>query len=506
LVIEEVRTHLGDEGAEVVSTLALGRERFVGSAACRAGERQSWELAAAASVAAIQQYLHHRSVDPSTPQVQLLDIVAFTTAIGQEVIAATVRIAHDNRQTDLHGSVLVRSDRPRTAVAAALDAVSRYLGRFSAHSVEERWEELAQNTGVAADEPRVRSTAELVGQSQAAPLPPPDLLVAKPGAPALSPAGFPAVGVVVSSPSIHAAAVDSRGGVLVEARRSLGAGAAPEIALSLAVQAVREVIGGMEGGRDPTSIGVAVPGQLLQDDGVCVSSGEFPDWRHVQITAPFAAQFGRPVACIGPTHAAAYAEFSFGAARGIQDILYVRVGADIDVALILGGRPILTQLVPGQAGHIVVEAGGPRCRCGESGCWQALAGSEALIARAVKAIRAGTPSAMGGAGDNRAAAITPALMVRMATSGDAVARRAVEETGNYLALGLANLVALFGPQAVIVDSQPAAVGAALLRAAEASLKSTPRAGLLSHCVLLSPEMGESAALIGAAAWAARNSR
>ena len=70
--------------------------------------------------------------------------------------------------------------------------------------------------------------------------------------------------------------------------------------------------------------------------------------------------------------------------------------------------------------------------------------------------------------------------------------------------GLANLIALFGPKAVIVESQPAAVGAALLRAAEKALKTSPRAGLLAHCVLLSPELGESAPVLGAAAWAARS--
>ena len=182
----------------------------------------------------------------------------------------------------------------------------------------------------------------------------------------------------------------------------------------------------------------------------------------------------------------------------------MRVGADIDTALILDGQPALTRLASGQAGHTVVEAGGPRCACGESGCWQALAARDALIARAVKAIRNGAPSAVGAAVGNQVSAITPELIVRAAASGDAVARRALDETGSYLALGITNLVALFGPQAVIFDSQPPAVGAALLRAAEASLKSTARAGLLSHAVLLSPEMGNAATAIGAAAWAARH--
>ena len=71
------------------------------------------------------------------------------------------------------------------------------------------------------------------------------------------------------------------------------------------------------------------------------------------------------------------------------------------------------------------------------------------------------------------------------------------------AIGLANLVALFDPEAVVVDSAPAPVGLALLQAAEAALKSSPRAQALARCVLLSPELGDAAPVLGAAAWARR---
>ena len=492
LAIEEVRTRLGTQETEVIATFVTGGERFVGAAAC-GDERHPWELSATAAAAALQQYLQHLFVGPSTPQVQLLDVVAFTTGIGQDAIAATVRLAHNGRFADLHGSVLVRSDRSRAAAAVVLDAVSRYLGRMVGAPAAERLNERQSSSGSPARAEQIRHVPT-----------PLDTPVRRPSAARRVPAGFPAVGLVVGAPGIHAAAVDGRGRLLAEVQQPLEAGAAPDVALSLALRTVREVVARMDGAGDLAGIGLALRGQLLEGEGICVSSHDFPEWRDVQVAAPFAAEFGIPVSCLGSAHAAAYAEFAFGAARGIADILYVRVGADIDTALILDGQPALTRLASGQAGHTVVEAGGPRCACGESGCWQALAARDALIARAVKAIRNGAPSAVGAAVGNQVSAITPELIVRAAASGDAVARRALDETGSYLALGITNLVALFGPQAVIFDSQPPAVGAALLRAAEASLKSTARAGLLSHAVLLSPEMGNAATAIGAAAWAARH--
>jgi predicted NBD/HSP70 family sugar kinase len=73
-----------------------------------------------------------------------------------------------------------------------------------------------------------------------------------------------------------------------------------------------------------------------------------------------------------------------------------------------------------------------------------------------------------------------------------------------LAVGLANLIALFDPEAVIVDCSPAQLGAALLQAAQTALKLSPRAQALARCALLSPQLGDAAPVLGAAAWASCN--
>jgi len=507
LLIHEITSHLGPDSIEVTVTLALGCARFTGSAAGQAGPDPAWQLSAAAAVAAMQQYLQQHVSGPSTPQVQLLNVSVLTTEIGQQFVTAMLRAADSNSHTDLLGSALVRNDRSSTAVAAALDAASRYLGRFGdplQPTAEPDWgEELLQDDS--ADAP---SSAELAPVSfpdsptdeptEVAPTAPPRPASRQPEA------GFPAVGVLIGPTSIHVSAINAGGEILADARRATRGGVPPDVTLSAATQAVREALSKLDSGMvRASSIGLAFPGRLAGEEGTCLSSGEFPTWREVQLTAPFRQEFGLAIAVLTPAQAAAFAELTFGAAQGIADLLYVRVGRDIDLALIVGGRPLpLSPGATGQAGHMVVHPGGPRCSCGESGCWQALAGREALVARVIKALRSGAPSAIAASVDNHLDAVTPPLIVRMAAAGDAVARKALEETGGYLALGLANLIALFGPQAVILESQPPSVGAALLRAAEGALKSSPRSGLLSHCVLLSPELGESAPVLGAAAWAA----
>ncbi|UCC68156.1 MAG: ROK family protein [Armatimonadota bacterium] len=523
LVIREVGFRVGTEIVEAHTTLAHGSQCFAGSAGGRAGADDIWELAAAASVAALQQYLQQCEADPPTPQVQLLNIATTTTGIGQEVMHATVRLRHGNKETDLLGSALVRNDRCSTAVAAALDAVSRRLGLFCSCDAGAEVEEAA------APEPRVRevspspvSEAESAdgecgcGEAVSA-VEPRDLLVEEPPAsravtlrerltPARAVAEKPALGVTISPTSIRAAAVAASGEILAEARHPSPAGTEPHATLARACEAARDAIAQLNSsGSELEGIGLCVPGRLSVSEGTCVSCGEFPSWRDVRVTAPFVEEFGLPVALIGPTQALALAEIRFGAARGLSDLVFVRVGIDIDVAVILGGRPLsLFRSDPGQGGHIVIEANGPRCACGQAGCWQALANRQSLVARAVRALRSGSPSSLGAAVDGRFGTITPGLIVRMASGGDEVARRVVDETGRYLAIGLANLMALFNPEAAIVDSTPSAVGVALLQATEATLKSSHSAQALARCVLLSPELGDRASVLGAAAWASES--
>ncbi len=315
-----------------------------------------------------------------------------------------------------------------------------------------------------------------------------------------------ALAVEISPTSVRAVAVEAEGRVLAEERRPSRATSESEQTLEAAIEAARAVVAALNSSADRlAAIGVTMPGRLRPSDGVCVSCGDFPAWREVSLAAPFSAAFDLPVSLIGTTQAAALAETRFGSAQGLSNLLFVRIGIDIDIAVISNGRPLmLNEASPGQVGHMVVAPGGPRCSCGEIGCWQAVAGREALVARAVHDIGSGVPSALSAAAGNRPGAVTPALICQIAASGDGVARNALEETGRYLALGLANLVTLFDPEAVIIDAMPAAVGVALRHAAEVALKASPRSHILSRCVLLAPALGDMGPALGAAAWAVQN--
>jgi len=552
LLIEEVKVRVGADSRAAEVTLSAGARHFTGSASGRSGATPVWQLAAAATVAAIQQCLQQCTAAVPAPQIQLVHVATVTPAAGREAIQATLELAHDSQQTRLLGSALVRNDRCSTAVAAALDAANRRLALLALTAPVPMPKELlqvpettppeaereaslvseARDDPPSAEPPPAEAseplTPQLTEMAPEEPSPPASIEQEEPALAAVrsetesrnpampvhvqaasgseASASALALGVEISPTSVRAAAVDAEGHILAEARRPSRASAEVEVTLGMALEAARTALASLDSsGHGPAAVGVAAPGRLRLAEGVCISCGDFPAWREVQLAGPFEEEFHLPVSLIGTTQAAALAETRFAAARDLSGLVFVRVGIEIDVAVILDGRPLsFGEAAPGHAGHMVIHPGGPRCECGESGCWQALAGREALVSRVVKDIGGGASSAIAAAVGNRLGAITPALICRMASAGDAVARNALEETGRYLAVGLGNLIALFDPEAIIVDAAPPLVGAALGHAAESALKTSRRAHLLSRCVLLSPALGDSAPVLGAAAWAGQH--
>jgi len=505
LVLKEIRLSIGVSTVEAEVSLQSGSLCFAGKATGNSDKQPAWQLAAAATVAAIQHYLQQCATAQPAPRLQLIDLATVTTEIGQEVVHATVSVANEQYHAHLLGSALVRNDWFSTAVAAALDATSRQIPRLAPTQARQATSpsqpqaalEDCDGEGLAGDagcgyqpRPILAATASHVGRASSA-------------APAVGPALL--VGIEIGPTSLRAAAIDGRGTVFTEARRPSRAFANPESTLEIALGAAREAITGLNiRGYRIGAIGVALPGRLRPREGLCVSWGDSPAWREVPLASPFEQEFHLPVALIGATQAAGLAEMRFGAARDLSSVVFVRVGIEIDAAVVRDGQqPLPEQASPGQAGHMVVAPGGPRCSCGELGCWEAVAGREALVARVVRDISSGAMSAISSAVGNRLGAVSPALICQLAAAGDKVARSALEETGRYLALGLGNLIALFDPEAVIIDSMPAPVGAALCHTTEIALKNSPRAHILSRCAPLSPSLGDAATVLGAAAWAAQ---
>ena len=180
----------------------------------------------------------------------------------------------------------------------------------------------------------------------------------------------------------------------------------------------------------------------------------------------------------------ALAEHVRGAAAGATDAVYLTGEVGVGAGIIVGGEPLRGHGgYGGELGHMVVNPAGRLCRCGARGCWETEIGEKAIL---------------DAAGHPDGPRSTVQAVVAAAAGGDPRALAALRHVGEWLAIGVGNLVNIFNPEVVIFGG--------LLRdlfpAVEQQLSSTLRTvGLHApreQVRLTAPGLGADSTLVGAA--------
>jgi glucokinase len=225
-------------------------------------------------------------------------------------------------------------------------------------------------------------------------------------------------------------------------------------------------------------------------------AGEFgdvdflPGWRQKKPVADLQRIFNVRVALENDADAAALAESSWGAGKHKSRLVYVTVGTGIGGGVVLDGE--LYRGVDGahpELGHHVVDPSGPPCSCGFRGCWESLAAGPAMAAWFQSQAPADYPHR-----EN----VSARDVCRMAQQGDELARRAVEREAYYLGLGLANLINLFTPDAIVLSGSVLKSSLLFLDGIRSVISRGCRFVPFEKAELALASLGEDANLIGAA--------
>jgi glucokinase len=192
-----------------------------------------------------------------------------------------------------------------------------------------------------------------------------------------------------------------------------------------------------------TGIGIGSTGPVDPMRGEFGDVDFLPGWRGKNPVRDLAKIFNVQVALENDGDAAALAEAGWGAGRNRSRLIYITIGTGIGGGFVFDGK--LYRGVDGahpEVAHQVIDVNGPECTCGFRGCWESLAAGPAMAAWFEKNAPAENPDRKG---------ITAQRICELAQQGDAVALQAVEHEALYLGLGLANLINLFTPDAIVLS-------------------------------------------------------
>ncbi|HIC88358.1 MAG TPA: ROK family transcriptional regulator, partial [Anaerolineae bacterium] len=217
-------------------------------------------------------------------------------------------------------------------------------------------------------------------------------------------------------------------------------------------------------------IGVAIPGLMDEKQGVVLFAPNLK-WHDVPLRDIFTRRFPARVVVDNDANAAAVGERYLGAAREVDSFIYLMVGEGVGAGIFMGGR--LARGVGGYAGevgHMTMVPDGEPCNCGNRGCWETLTNTKALLRRVHRAISAGQSTLALEMAGGDVEQITLTHVMQAAQQGDTVALTALEETGEYLGIGIANLLNAFNPSLVLLGGPLGMAGEFLLPAIERTVE------------------------------------
>lgn len=245
-------------------------------------------------------------------------------------------------------------------------------------------------------------------------------------------------GVDLGASHCRVALMDIGGATLAVQEEPLSIGDGPDSVLRHVERTVRTLLD--EAHRKPEtlrSIGVGVPGPVEFSTGRPVDPPIMPGWHQYPIPEFFAARFGVRALVDNDVNVMALAEQR----RAFPDcryLLYIKVGTGIGCGIVADGQLHRgAQGCAGDIGHIRVADLDDPCRCGNSGCLEAVAGGASLAAKMV------------GLGLD---ATSGSDVVRLVQSGNRDAVRMVREAGRAVGEVLAALVNFFNPDTVVMGA------------------------------------------------------
>jgi glucokinase len=197
-------------------------------------------------------------------------------------------------------------------------------------------------------------------------------------------------------------------------------------------------------------MGVGSPGPLDTQRGLIIHA-PLMGWRNFPIVDRLSADFSLPVTLDNDGNLGALAEVRAGVAQGLRNILYMTVSTGCGGGIIINGDVYRgAHDGAGEFGHMCIDADGPACPCGSRGCFELYASGTAVLARMKADMASGTESRAFELAGYDAHTLSGKHLDAAAAEGDAYALEAYRNEGRYLGIGIASLLNLFDPQAIVL--------------------------------------------------------
>lgn len=292
-------------------------------------------------------------------------------------------------------------------------------------------------------------------------------------------AGY-SIGIDIGVDYLNGILTDLEGNIILEKTSDLSSSSASEVKEILFALIHGFVTHMPESPYGLVGIGICVPGLVDRHQQIIFMPNL--NWNIKDLQFLIESEFNVPVFVENEANAGVYGEKVFGMTKNYENIVYISINVGIGTGLVINNELYKgVQGFSGEMGHMTIDFNGPKCSCGNRGCWELYASEKALMASLSKEEKN----------------ISRKEIVERANKNDVEMLNALQNFGFYIGIGLTNILNTFDVEAVILRNHIIESHPIVLNTIKNEVSSRVHSHLDNKCELLPSSLGKNAPALGA---------
>lgn len=255
-------------------------------------------------------------------------------------------------------------------------------------------------------------------------------------------------------------------------------------------------------------VGIGAPGAVDFDSGTVIFAPNLEGWTDVPLKKELEKILGVPVFVENDCNVSALGVYVAELKSKPRSMVGIFVGTGIGGGLVVDGE-LYSGFghTAGEIGHMVLEVSGPKCGCGNKGCFEALASRTAIFQQIKSGIKDGQKTLLTEMLGDDLADLRSGDLRKAIRKGDKFVDRIIESAAEYIGIATANLVNVLNPEVVVLGGGVMeALSDEMMSVIVETAKDYAMPGALKGVEIIASKLGDNAGITGAAVLARKETK
>jgi glucokinase len=255
-------------------------------------------------------------------------------------------------------------------------------------------------------------------------------------------------------------------------------------------------------------IGIGAPGAVEFDSGTVIFAPNLDGWKDIGLKKDLEKMLGVPVFVENDCNISTLGVYVAELKSKPRSMVGIFVGTGIGGGLIVDGE-LYSGFghTAGEIGHMVLEISGPKCGCGNKGCFEALASRTAIFQQIKAGIKDGQKTLLTEMLGDDLTDLRSGDLRKAIRRGDKFVDRIIESAAEYIGIATANLVNILNPEVVVLGGGVIeALADEMMSVIIETTQDYAMPGALKGVEIVASKLGDNAGITGAAVLARKETK